>query len=94
MSRISIAEGRFEVDADAVAKGLKITASDLRQGLQSGQITSQSETGMDEDAGRYRLTFYSPTRRFRMVVDARGEIVTTSSADYSRRGAGKASGAI
>ena len=93
MSRISIAEGRFEVDADAVAKGLKITASDLRQGLQSGQITSQSETGMDEDAGRYRLTFYSPTRRFRMVVDAQGKVVTTSSADYSRRGAGRASGA-
>lgn len=85
MTRITISEGRFEVEAETVARGLNISEEDLRSGLQSGRITSQSETGQDEDAGRFRLTFYSPTRRVRLVVNESGEVLTTSSADFVRR---------
>jgi hypothetical protein len=40
---------------------------------------------MEEDAGRYRLTFFSRTRRLRLIVDENGTILKRLSAPYARR---------
>ncbi|MDP3342258.1 DUF6522 family protein [Frigidibacter sp.] len=84
MGAISFEDGRIEVDAALVAKALQLDPEALRAALRSGGVTSQCETGMDEDAGRFRLTFFSATRRLRLTVDASGTILQTSTADYRR----------
>jgi len=85
MGAISFQDGRIEVDAALVAKALKMEPEALRAALRSGAVTSQCETGMDEDAGRFRLTFFSATRRLRLTVDASGTVLQTSTADYRRK---------
>ena len=37
--------------------------------MRKGETTSLSERGVNEDAGRYRLTFFHNSRRFRLIVD-------------------------
>lgn len=85
MTAISFEDGTIQVDAALVAKGLQITPEVLRAALRDGTVTSLCEKGVDEDAGRFRLTFFSRTRRLRMVVDAGGAVLQSSSADYTRR---------
>ncbi|AMY68641.1 DUF6522 family protein [Frigidibacter mobilis] len=85
MGAISFEDGRIEVDAALVAKALQMEPEALRAALRSGAVTSQCETGMDEDAGRFRLTFFSATRRLRLTVAASGEVLQTSTADYRRK---------
>ena len=84
MGAISFEDGRIEVDAALVAKALQLDPEALRAALRSGAVTSQCETGIDEDAGRFRLTFFSATRRLRLTVDASGTVLQTSTADYRR----------
>jgi len=88
MGAISFEDGRIEVDAALVAKALQMEPEALRAALRSGAVTSQCETGMDEDAGRFRLTFFSATRRLRLTVDAGGTVLQTSTADYRRKPGG------
>lgn len=85
MSGISFEGGTIHIDPALVARGLRLTPEALRAALHSGDVTSLCEKGQDEDAGRFRLTFYSPTRRLRLVVDMAGTVLQSSTADYSRR---------
>lgn len=87
MTTVSIQDGLIEVDANVVAKGLGMTPEDLQRALRDGTVTSRSETGEAEDAGRFRITFFSASRRMRLVVDATGAVLQQSSADYVRRSA-------
>jgi hypothetical protein len=50
--------------------------------MRAGRITSLAERGIDVDAGRHRLTFFSEHRRFRVVVDETGAIVQRSAVDF------------
>ena len=50
--------------------------------MRAGKITSQSERGVDDDIGRYRLTFFSEHRRFRVVVDEGGAILQRSTLNF------------
>jgi hypothetical protein len=86
MTAITFAGGTIEVDPAIVATGLRLDPETLRAMLHSGDVTSLCEKGEGEDAGRYRLTFFSPHRRLRLVVDENGTILTTTSADYRRKG--------
>ncbi|MDP2080354.1 MAG: DUF6522 family protein [Pseudotabrizicola sp.] len=89
MASITFEHGTINIDPAIVAKGLRLDAEALRDHLRSGTVTSLCEKGEAEDEGRFRLTFFSPTRRLRLVVDATGAILTTSTADYSRKDAPK-----
>jgi hypothetical protein len=86
MTTITFEGGTISVDPAVVASGLRLDPDTLRDMLRSGLVTSVCEKGEDEDAGRFRLTFYSPNRRFRLIVDAAGVIVQSSTVDYRRRG--------
>lgn len=85
MSAISFENGTITVDSALVGKALNLEPEALRVALRSGEVTSMCERGEGADAGRYRLTFFSPTRRLRLIVDEAGEVLQTSSADYRRK---------
>jgi len=85
MSKIEFEDGAIQVDARVVAKGLGIEPPQVMAGLRDGEIQTLSEKGVDEDAGRYRLTFFSRTRRFRLIVDENGTILKRLSAAFARR---------
>lgn len=85
MGPITFTDQRIDIDAVLVAKGLRMEADALRTALRDGTVTRTVEKGEGEDAGRYRVTFYAPTRRLRLLFTATGEILQTSSVAYSRR---------
>ncbi len=85
MTIVSFNGGTVQVDAAVVAKGLKLDPEALRAALHDGTVTSRCEAGEGDDAGRFRLTFFSPTRRMRLIVDATGTVLQRSSADHTRK---------
>lgn len=72
----------FEVDAALVAEGFGISPVLFLERLRAGEITSLCERGQDADSGRYRLTFFSRHRRFRLIVDGTGAVAQRSSLDF------------
>ncbi|MCA1402260.1 MULTISPECIES: DUF6522 family protein [Bradyrhizobium] len=82
MTTITFADGAFEVDANIVAEGLGIAVPLLQAGMRSGAITTRSERGLDADQGRHRLTFFSGSKRFRLVIDEHGTIIQRSTLDF------------
>jgi hypothetical protein len=53
--------------------------------MREGKITSLCERGVDEDAGRYRLTFFFEHRRLHLIVDEGGNIIQRSTLDFGDR---------
>ena len=68
MAAFEFSDGAIAIDAAIVAEGLAIAPQALLQALRESAITSRCESGVDADSGRYRLTFFSKHRRFRVVV--------------------------
>lgn len=85
MKPVEFEGGAIQVDAGTIAKGLGIMPQSLKAGMREGSITSACERGIDEDSGRYRLTFFSANRRFRLVVDDSGKIIQRSTLDFGER---------
>ncbi|WP_297771782.1 DUF6522 family protein [uncultured Roseovarius sp.] len=79
MSEVSKTDSGFVVDATAIARAFKITEEQVRQEMRNGLISSRSESGTDEDEGRWRMTFYRADRAFRLVGDAQGEVQSRGS---------------
>ena len=82
---ISFANGAIEVEATVIAEALDLPPEVLMTMVRSGQITSLCERGVDADEGRYRLTFFHGSKRLRVVVDGRGQIIQRSSIDFGAR---------
>lgn len=89
MSRIDVAEGRFTVDADLVSAAFGLEPADVPALMRAGGITSRCETGIEEDAGRWRLTFYHGGRALRLTVDSGGRVLKRATFDAPDHGAGK-----
>jgi hypothetical protein len=75
MSTVSFKDGEFSVDARVIAEGFGIDTAAVQAGMRQHRITSLCERGIDEDAGRYRLTFFYAPRRLRLLVDEAGTII-------------------
>jgi uncharacterized protein (UPF0276 family) len=73
------------IDAQIVADALGLSPAQVLEHLRSHRITGIFERGIDEDEGRYRLTFFHGQRRVRLVVDAHGAIVERSTERLRRR---------
>ena len=73
--RIEFDGEAFSVDAALIAEGLGIGTTLVQALMREGRITSRCERGLDQDAGRYRLTFFHEDRSVRLVIDESGEIV-------------------
>ena len=69
---ICIDDGEITVDAKALAPKLGLTIEALKENMANGLVTGVTETGMDEDAGRTRLTFRYRARVWRVVIEADG----------------------
>ena len=82
MKPIEFENGAVQIDAAIVAEGLGLAPALLQQEMRAGRITSISERGVDDDHGRYRLSFFSQHRRFRVVVDETGAILQRSAVDF------------
>ncbi|OKO77870.1 DUF6522 family protein [Bradyrhizobium sp. AS23.2] len=80
MKSVQLENDTFQIDADIVAEGLRISPNSLREEMRAGRITGFAERGTGADAGRHRLSFLSGHRRFRVVIDDKtGEIIQRSS---------------
>jgi hypothetical protein len=62
----------IEIDGALVARGLGLAVPEFRQLMDDRKVTLLCERGVGNDAGLYRASFYHAGRRFRLVVDARG----------------------
>ena len=85
MNRIEIQDGAIQIDADFVGQGLGLDAAALQAMIRVGEVTSLCEQGREEDAGRYRLTFFHRSRRFRIVVDEVGRVLQRSTIEFGER---------
>jgi len=84
MSKIEIGLGSLHINASVIAQGLALEPSRIQAMMRKGEITSVCEHGVNEDAGRYRLTFFHKSRRFRLVVDGTGTVIQRSIVDFRR----------
>lgn len=82
MKPLEFEDGAIQVDATIVASGFELAPAVFLERLREGRITSLCEQGVDEDCGRYRLTFFSETRRFRLVIDDGGTILQRTAIDF------------
>ena len=82
MPQIEIGPDMIQIDAEIVAKALKLPPDELQSCMREGTVTSRFERGEGADAGRMRLTFFSSTRRARITADESGAILSCTAADY------------
>ncbi len=66
----------FSVDAALLAEAFGVTQAQVQQEMRAGGITSRCEAGVDEDEGRWRLTFHRGERAVRFIVDDAGQVLT------------------
>jgi Family of unknown function (DUF6522) len=66
----------IEVDAALVASALGLAPAEFQALMRNGRIRTLCERGIGEDAGRYRLSFYHLKRRFRLITDAQGNVLS------------------
>lgn len=78
MAAVEFQEGAIQIDAEVIAEGLAIEASQVQECLRQGKITTRYERGTGEDEGRHRITFFARHRRFRVTVDKTGAVVQRS----------------
>lgn len=86
MAMIDLEDGGIQVDATIVAEGLGIDPALVQERMRQGKITTLYERGIDEDEGRHRLTFFSESRRLRLLVDEKGNVLQRSATDFGDRG--------
>lgn len=76
--KVALTESGATVDAHDLGPLLGLDPSEVPAKMRAGEITSQSEQGVDEDAGRVRLTFWYAGQRVRIICDAQGTVLKTT----------------
>jgi uncharacterized protein DUF6522 len=82
---IKIDDGAIEIDASIVGAGLGLEPQEVLSLMRANAIMSVCEHGVDDDAGRHRLTFFYKGRRLRLIVDDCGRLVRRSTIDFGDR---------
>ena len=72
----------FQIDVSIVVRDLGLEPFEVQRLMHEGKLTSRCERGVDEDAGRYRLTFFHGNRRLRLITDSTGQIIRRSLVDF------------
>jgi hypothetical protein len=70
---------QIEVDAAAAARGLGLVLEEFRRLMDEGRIGTLSERGTGAEAGLYRLSFWHGKRRYRIVTDREGRVLSSES---------------
>lgn len=76
--KVDLTETGAVVDANDLGPLLGLAPSDVPTKMRSGEITSRSETGAGDDAGRCRLTFWYRGKRVRLICDLAGNVLKIS----------------
>ena len=76
--KVDMTGGQATVDAADLGPLLGLAPAQVPEKMRNGEITSRSETGVDDDAGRMRLIFYFNEKRVRLTCSADGEVISTS----------------
>lgn len=85
MPQIRFEHDAIEIDAAVIAEAFGIEPDAVRADMHAGKITSLCERGVDDDAGTFRLSFFSEHKRFRVVVNEEGEVVRRSTLNSPAR---------
>jgi hypothetical protein len=83
--KVTLTPGGATVDAHDLGRLLGLAPSDVPAKMRNGEITSLSEEGVDEDAGRRRLTFWYGGQRVRLTCDMTGDVIKTSRSPATNR---------
>jgi hypothetical protein len=75
-------EIEIQVDASIVGESLGLEPFEVQSLMRERKLTSSCERGVDEDEGRYRLTFFLGSRRLRLIIDGAGQIIRRSLVDF------------
>lgn len=75
--QIDLTQANPTIDASDLARLLDLAPDEVMKLMREGAITSRFETGVDDDAGTYRLTFWYRDRKLRLTCDAAGVVVKT-----------------
>lgn len=76
--KIDLSQKEPTIDAADLARVLDLTPDQVMAFMRDGAITSRLETGIDEDAGTHRLTFWYEGTKVRFTCDAEGTVTKTS----------------
>lgn len=76
----------FVLDAKLLADSFDMSPNAVLAGMRDGRITSVCETGANQDAGRYRLTFFYESQRLRLIVDRACNILQRSVVNFGQLG--------
>ena len=88
MSDIELAEDAVKIDAAVIATDLGLGPEGVLGALRDGRLTAVCEQGLEQDSGRWRLTFYHEDRRLRLTVDQTGRVLERSAVRRRLRGHG------
>jgi Family of unknown function (DUF6522) len=72
------------VDAALIAGGLGLDPASVPASMRIGEIKAVCERGIDADEGLYRLTFFRPGHRVRLVVGKDGQLRQRSSIAFGK----------
>jgi hypothetical protein len=75
----------ISVDANLIAEGFDIEPSAVQDFVRAGTLTSLCERGIDQDVGRYRLSFFYEGRRLRLIVNCEGRVLRQSLLNFGGR---------
>jgi hypothetical protein len=78
-------DGTIQIDARIIGRDLGLEPFEVQRLMREGKLTSRCERGVDEDAGRFRLTFFHENRRLRLITDNTGRIIRRSLIDFRDR---------
>lgn len=83
--KVDLTGEQATVDAADLGPLLGLAPAQVPEKMRSGEITSRSETGVDDDAGRLRLIFYYKDKRVRLTCDTDGQVISTSTTPVGKR---------
>jgi hypothetical protein len=72
----------INIDARLIGDSLNLDPAIVLTRMHEGAITSLCERGLDDDAGRYRLTFFHGSQRCQIIVDGDGKVLRRSMLDF------------
>jgi Family of unknown function (DUF6522) len=82
MRKLEIQDGVIQIDANIIGQSLGLEPLEIQRLMREGKLTSSCERGVNDDAGRYRLTFFLGSRRLRLIIDESGRIIQRSLVDF------------
>lgn len=82
---IEVSDDLIQIDAHIIAEAFGLDAAAIHGLMKDRKITSMSERGQDEDAGRFRVTFWYEDRALRLIFDDAGTLLSRSRFAAPRR---------